>query len=40
MKQIAAANGFTLMDQNRYGAILSSLSGFDQHQCVAIEDSS
>ena len=38
MKLIAVANGFTLMDQNRYGAILSSLQGFDQHQHVAIEE--
>ena len=38
MKLIAAANDFTLMDQNRYGAILSSLRGFDQHQHVAIEE--
>ena len=26
------------MDQNRFGAISSSLQGFDQHQCVAIEE--
>ena len=37
MKPFVAANGFMLMDQNRYGAILSSLRGFNQHQCVAIE---
>ena len=30
IKLIAVANGFTLMNQNRYGAILSSLQGFDQ----------
>ena len=26
------------MNQNRYGAILSSLQGFDQHKCVVIEE--
>ena len=36
MKLIVAGNGFMLMDQNRYGAILCSLQGFDQHQHVAM----